>query len=84
MYMLKKYLKMTDTERISFDGITIKVLKNAIQVLDNRFLNVINNSLCGGILPQNWKNSSIIRVVKNINTKECEEFRPVNLVLTYE
>lgn len=66
------------------DDISTKILKDAFLVIGNRFLDVINNSIEGGIFPTEWKLSVIIPVPKVTNTIMCQEYRPINTVPPYE
>lgn len=66
------------------DGLSTKVIKCAFEVLGNRFVDVINSSLCKGIFPENWKTSLVIPVPKITNTVKCVNFRPINVVPVYE
>lgn len=60
------------------DGITLKIIREAFEVIGNRFVDVINVSFQTGIFPNIWKLSTIIPIEKINNTSICSEFRPVN------
>lgn len=60
------------------DGVTLKIIKYAFEVIGNRLVDVINVSLEKGHFPRIWKLSTIIPTEKINNTNICSEFRPVN------
>jgi NADPH-dependent 7-cyano-7-deazaguanine reductase QueF len=66
------------------EGVTTSILKDVVDVVGNRLLDVVNTSLSKGIFPENWKISTVTPVPKIANTKRCEEFRPINIVPVYE
>lgn len=47
-------------------------------------LDTINSSLEFGTVAKSWKNSVIIPTPKVNGTMKCEEFRPINMLPTYE
>lgn len=81
---LKQIVKSLKNTAGVEDGISVEILKNALAVIGNRLLDVINASLESGIFPSAWKTSVIIPVPKVANTVLCEEFRPINTVPPYE
>lgn len=81
---LRTITKQLNNKKSSTDGINIKILKIAFEAVGQRFLQVINNSLENGEFPKDWKHSVIIPIEKKTDTIICEEFRPVNMVPTYE
>lgn len=68
----------------SVDGITTQMIKLSFEAVGDRFLHVVNNSLEKGEFPKNWKKSMVIPIEKINNTIQCEEFRPINMVPSYE
>lgn len=66
------------------DGISSAVLKDAFNVIGNRFLDVINASLQIGKVPKDWKTSVISPIQKIQGSRKCEDFRPINVLPIYE
>lgn len=64
--------------KIGSDGISTKIIKTSFEVIGNRFLDVINNSLQTGIFPKKWKSSLVTPIPKVTNTVLCEQHRPIN------
>lgn len=81
---LRKIVKNLKNKNSSVDGINVKVLKLAFEVIGDKFLQVINSSLENGSFPAQWKLSTVIPIEKVINTNKCEEHRPINMVPIYE
>lgn len=46
--------------------------------------NIINKSLKFGSFPKLWKTSTIIPIPKIQKVRKCEDFRPINMLLTME
>lgn len=81
---LREIINNMANKTSSTDGITTHILKLAFEVIGDRFLHTINTSLETGTFPQSWKRSVIIPIEKKRNTRNCEEFRPINMVPVYE
>ncbi len=60
------------------------VLCDAMSVIGNQILDVVNSSLASGIVPKNWKVSILCPIPKISGTLKCDEFRPINMLPTYE
>ncbi|KAJ8971063.1 hypothetical protein NQ317_002755, partial [Molorchus minor] len=84
MSKLKTIVKSLKNTSDLEDGISTKILKDAVLVIGNRLLDVINTSLQNGVFPSNWKQSIVVPAPKVSNTTLCEEFRPINTVPPYE
>ena len=84
LYELKKIVNNLKNTSEDEDGISTKILKDTFQIIGNRLLDVINESLSTGILPSEWKTSVIVPVPKVTNTILCEEYRPINTVPVYK
>ena len=65
------------------DGIDVRVLKDATEVAANRLLDVVNESLVQGEMPD-WKVTDITPTPKVAGTMNAHEFRPINKVPCYE
>lgn len=81
---LRRIVNGLKNKKSSVDGINTKILKLSFEVIGNRYLEVINSCIESGSFPQNWKMTTVIPIEKISNTNKCEEFRPVNMVATYE
>lgn len=66
------------------DNLSTRVIKDAFDVVGNRFLDVVNLSLSIGTFPERWKTSYIVPVPKIQNSNQCTNFRPINTVPVYE
>lgn len=66
------------------EHLTKTVLIDALPVVGNCFVNVINKSLGEGVVPTKWKHSILNPIQKVCGTNKCEELRPVNTLPTYE
>jgi hypothetical protein len=76
-----KYVNKNDIMNIKCknEGIKAQYLIDAMEVVGDKFCNIINMSLMKGIFAEYWKLSTVVPVPKVKNTKKCEEFRPVNM-----
>lgn len=61
-----------------------KVLLDAMDVVGTPYLDAINTSLICGSISDSWKQSLVIPTPKVAGTAKCEEFRPINMLPTYE
>ncbi|XP_011876810.1 PREDICTED: uncharacterized protein LOC105566958 [Vollenhovia emeryi] len=66
------------------EGISTLVLKEIYEVISEEFLNVINSSPKEGICPKEWKISTVTPIPKVYNTLKASEYRPINVLPTYE
>lgn len=60
-----------------------RVMLDAMNVIGSQLVDLINSSLAEGF-PEIWKNSTIVPTQKKSGTVKCEEFRPINMLPTYE
>lgn len=65
-------------------GVNRDIILKSIEVIGPVLVKIINSSLCCGLFPRNWKESTVIPVEKIVNTVRCDEFRPVNMLPTCE
>lgn len=84
MAKLRKIIGSMANKKSSTDGINTEILKLCFEIIGNRFLQVINNSLEHGTFPKKWKRSLVIPIEKKTNTIKHDEFRPINMVPSYE
>lgn len=61
------------------DNISIEVLLDTFEIIGDIFLNIINESLRTGVVPDVFKVSMVVPIPKINNTNKCEEFRPIKI-----
>ena len=66
------------------NNVTKRVLIDALDVVGNKFLNIINMSLRQGVVPAEWKESTVIPIPKMANSTRAEDRRPINMLPIYE
>lgn len=83
---IHKLNKVIDSMRntSSTDGIDLNIVRDAIPVIGEPLLDIINESFRTGVFPTIWKTASVIPIPKVSNSRKCEEFRPVNMLPTME
>lgn len=64
----------------STDNISLSTIRDALPVIGQTLVNIINESLKYGVVPEIWKINTVIPIPKIINTKKCGEFRPINML----
>lgn len=87
-----RHAEISDVERIlneikskgDSEHLNKDVLKDALSVVGLPILDAINSSLEFGTVAKSWKNSMVIPTPKVIGTRKYEEFRPINMLPTYE
>jgi hypothetical protein len=55
----------------SSDGVSVKVIEDAMEVIGGTLVDIINESLRTGQVPESWKTSLVIPIPKVSNTKKC-------------
>lgn len=81
---LRKIISLMENKESNTDGITVRILKMSFEVIGDKILDMINQSLESGIFPKKWKLTTVIPIEKISGTNKCEEFRPINMVPPYE
>ena len=84
MTYLKEIINLIPNKNSSMDDISIKILKLSFEVIGNRLLDTLDVSLSEGSVPDKWKISTVIPIEKVVNTVKAEEFRPINMLPSYE
>src|SRR5262249_514661 len=77
--VLKNIVSKSDCQFLNKD-----VLLDAVSVIGHQIVSVINASLESGIFPKNWKCSILKPMAKISGSIKCEDFRPINMLPTYE
>ena len=63
---------------------TKRVLLDALPVVGALFADVINSSIEFSICTQKWKKATVSPIPKIPGAVKCEDFRPENMLPTYE
>ena len=61
------------------DNITKEVLVDALDVVGDKLLDIINVSLQQGVFPRDWKKSTVIPIPKVPRSTRPEDHRPINI-----
>lgn len=83
MYGLIGAVKMLKQKR-DFNLLNPKMLLDAMPEIGDVLLNIINGSMESGVFPETWKESVVVPVEKLKNSKQCMDFRSVNMLPVYE
>lgn len=65
-------------------GITPSILLDAWPIIGELLTNIIDQSLKEGVCPSVWKISTVIPIPKVNKAIKCEDYRPINMLLTIE
>jgi hypothetical protein len=66
------------------DNVNARVIQDCFHVIGHTLLDLINESLQTGHVPQVWKESLVVPIQKVAGTIKSEEFRPINMLHTLE
>lgn len=77
--VLKQIKTKSDPEMINKN-----ILLDAMPVIGNIFVKIINESFKKGEFPDSWKMSTVKPIFKAKNSKNVKNIRPVNMLPTYE
>lgn len=66
------------------DNIQTNMLLDAMEVLGESFVSLINCSFETGIFPHNWKTTTVVPVPKIPGSRRCEDHRPINMLPNHE
>lgn len=80
---LKTLLRNLKNKR-DFNGVNIKMLVDAYDIIGPYLLNIINCSMMSGTFPESWKESVVIPIPKVKNSRKCEDLRPINMLPIHE
>lgn len=81
MSELKNIMKNMNTKR-DVNGLSVKMILCALDIIGPCYLSIINESLRQGIFPNCWKESTVVPIEKVKRTVNPAEFRPVNMLMT--
>lgn len=81
---LRRIIQKMDIKKGTEEGISTVVLKEIYEVISAELLDVVNSSLREGLCPSEWKVSTVTPIPKVNNTLKASEYRPINVLPTYE
>lgn len=81
---LFEFVNKLENKACTEDGINAEIIKKAWPYIDDQFVELVNVSLQTGEFPAEWKNSVITPIQKVQNTINASEFRPINVLPTFE
>ena len=66
------------------DNVNAKVIQDCFHVIGHDLLDLVNESLQTGHVPNVWKESLVVPIPKVNGTDKAEEYRPINMLHTLE
>lgn len=66
------------------DNITKRVMVDALDVIADQLLQIVNDSLQHGAFPEAWKKTMVIPLPKIAKSTKPEDHRPINILPLYE
>lgn len=89
-----KFIKITYTDLVKAlkqmksksdpENIKMIALFDSVDIIGVTLVKIINDSFESGVFPENWKTTTIVPIPKVTKTRKCEEFRPINMLPSYE
>ena len=62
------------------DGISIRLLKDAFNIVTESLVNIFNVSLQRAIFPDDWKLAKVTPIFKEGNKADCGNYRPISVI----
>ena len=62
------------------NGISIKLLKDASNIVAGPLVNIFNVSLQRAIFPNDWKLAKVTPIFKEGNKADCGHYRPISVI----
>ncbi len=67
-----------------FDGVNVQFVLDSWSHIGETLLDIVNQSLREGIFSECWKHSMVVAVEKVAGASRPEDFRPINMMSTFE
>lgn len=79
MHDLKLVLKSLNNKK-DMNYVKPSMFIDAIDLIGENLLSIINKSIQDGVFPNTWKQSLVVPIQKVKKTVKCSEYRPVNMI----
>ncbi len=73
-------MKLKTKKSPGLDGISIRLLKDASNIVAGPLVNIFNVSLQRAIFPNDWKLAKVTPIFKEGNKTDCENYRPISVI----
>ena len=74
--------KLNTKKAPGIDGISIRLLRDTVDVIAKPLDNIFNRSLRTAIFPNDWKLAKISPIFKDVTKNECGNYRPISVIST--
>ncbi|XP_028551639.1 uncharacterized protein LOC114579886, partial [Dendrobium catenatum] len=71
--------KMDNNKSLGADGANACFFKNYWNIIEEATWNAIDEFFKSGMMPEQWKETMVVLILKVQNAKECSKFRPICL-----
>jgi len=79
-YLVKTVKDMASKNSTDMDGVSSKMIKFVINVINVPLAHIFNLSLESGIFPAKLKRSKVVPIFKSGNRNDCDNYRPISLL----
>ena len=82
-FVLKSLKLLKVNKAIGLDKISIKMLKDGVEIIAPVLQKLINFSIKTGQFPKNWKSEKVVALFKNSgDSNKCDNYRPISILPT--